>query len=134
MNVLPEGAEEGAPVSDAASLSAELSTTPDMIFQRVAARAWVHLDIAFGAEADDHFSRTLRQGWYPSSPATDLLLQMVRPGHRVLDLGANIGLFCLPLAAMGCQVVAVEASPRNAELLQASITCNRLSNLRVIHA
>src|SRR2546427_8212490 len=121
-------------MSDAASVPAGPSAMPEMIFQRVGARAWVHLDVAFGAEADDHLSRTLRQGWYPTSPATDLLLQMVRPGHRVLDLGANIGMFSLPLAAIGCEVVAVEASPRNAELLKASITRNRLANLRLIHA
>jgi FkbM family methyltransferase len=105
-----------------------------MIYQRVGARAWVHLDIAYGAEADDHLSRTLREGWFPTSPATDLLFQMVRPGDRVLDLGANIGQFCLPLAAMGCQVVAVEASPRNAQLLEASIARNQFHNLRLIHA
>src|SRR4029077_18390578 len=73
----------GMPMSDC-------SGSPEVIFQRVGARAWVHLDIAFGAEADDHLSRTLREGWFPTSPATDLLFQMVRPGDRVLDLGANI--------------------------------------------
>ena len=112
----------------------DCSGNSEVIFQRVGARAWVHLDIAFGAEADDHLAHTLRQGWFPTSPATDLLFQMARPGDRVLDLGANIGQFCLPLAAMGCEVVAVEASPRNAQLLEASIARNQFHNLRLIHA
>ncbi len=60
------------------------------------------------------------------------LLQLFMPnGARVLDLGAHIGSFSLAAAAMGCDVLAVEASPANAELIRASVRENGFSNYRL---
>lgn len=64
----------------------------------------------------------------------DVLLAALRPGDRVLDLGAHIGGFALSAAAIGCEVIAVEASPRNAELLRRSVAHNRFTNCRVVEA
>ncbi len=58
----------------------------------------------------------------------------LQPGARVLDLGAHIGGFALAAAALGCDVFAIEASPRNAELLRLSACRNGFDNLTVLHA
>ena len=50
-----------------------------------------------------------------------------RAGSWVVDAGANIGTFSLPLIAAGVNVLAFEASSRNAELLRASIAALRRS-------
>ena len=43
-------------------------------------------------------------------PVLGLLNEMVRPGWRVLDIGAGDGILSVPLSLMGCEVVAVEPS------------------------
>jgi FkbM family methyltransferase len=61
-----------------------------------------------------------------------LLQDLVKPRARVLDLGAHIGTFSLFAAALGHQVVSVEASPRNAALLKENVRRNNFGNLRLI--
>ena len=55
------------------------------------------------------------------------LLSLGREGDRrwVLDLGANIGTFTLPLLAAGVNVMSFEALPENAEMLSASVAALR---------
>jgi len=67
-------------------------------------------------------------------PLLDLAAAVVRPGDRVLDLGAHLGGFALAAASLGCEVIAVEASPQNAALLRRSAEENRFANLKVVHA
>lgn len=64
----------------------------------------------------------------------DLLLAVLRPGDRVLDLGAHLGGFAFSAAAIGCDVIAVEASPKNAELLRRSVEYNHFANCRIVEA
>jgi FkbM family methyltransferase len=59
---------------------------------------------------------------------------VLRPGDRVLDLGAHLGGFALAAAGLGCRVIAVEAAPQNAALLRRSVAENEFTNLRVVHA
>ena len=59
---------------------------------------------------------------------------LLRPGDRVLDLGAHLGGFALAAASMGCDVIAVEASAELASCVRRSAEHNRLSNLVVVHA
>lgn len=58
----------------------------------------------------------------------------VRPGDTVVDAGANIGLFTVPLAravgSTGC-VIAIEPNAAAVERLRASIALNRLTNVQV---
>jgi FkbM family methyltransferase len=61
-----------------------------------------------------------------------LLRQLLRPGDRVLDLGAHIGTVSLAAAALGCEVAAVEPDARNAALLRASADYNGFDQLQVI--
>ena len=58
-------------------------------------------------------------------------MEDIRADDRVLDIGANIGAFCLRAARMSRQVAAVE--PVTADLLQANITLNG-AEVRVFHA
>jgi FkbM family methyltransferase len=68
-------------------------------------------------------------------PLVELALGLAGPGERVLDLGAHIGAFTLPLAAAGRRVVAIEASARNVALLSASIDLNGFAEgVSLVHA
>jgi FkbM family methyltransferase len=64
----------------------------------------------------------------------DLLLGLVTAGDVVIDIGAHIGTLALPLAAAGCEVLAIEASPANARLLRAGVARNGFRRVRVIEA
>jgi len=56
------------------------------------------------------------------------LLSLLRPGGAVLDVGANIGFYTIPMAikakAVGSRVVAVEPLARNAEWLRYNLALN----------
>jgi FkbM family methyltransferase len=67
----------------------------------------------------------------------ELLLRRVQPGDTVLDVGANLGVFTLPLAervgAAG-QVFAIEASPAVFPYLERNLSANQVANVRAVHA
>jgi FkbM family methyltransferase len=123
---MPHPSPEQCPVSDGQPASAEL-------YRTISVREGLCFQIAIGAEADDPFSQAFAQGKYPSGPLTDLMFQLVRPGDAVLDLGAHVGTFSLAAAALGSRVLSLEASPRNATLLQTSVRRNGFDNMRVVH-
>jgi hypothetical protein len=60
------------------------------------------------------------------------LLDRMRPGDRVLDLGGHVGTFALAAAALGCEVACVEAAPDNLALIEASIMRNGFDRMRVV--
>lgn len=62
------------------------------------------------------------------------LFDLMRPGDRVRDLGGHIGAFSLAAAALGCEVVCVEAAPENVALLNASVVRKGFERTRVVHA
>ncbi|MDQ3896021.1 MAG: FkbM family methyltransferase, partial [Actinomycetota bacterium] len=84
--------------------------------------------------ADDSIAWALRAGAVVEEGLVNLMLDMVRPGDKVVDLGAHVGTFTLSAAAAGAQVLAVEAAPRNVALLRESVTRNCFSGVRVVHA
>lgn len=49
---------------------------------------------------------------------------LITPGCRVLDVGANVGLYTLLAAKRGAHVFAVEADPLNVEVLRHHVTIN----------
>ena len=90
--------------------------------------------VLFDSAADDPVSAALANGHPLDQHLVALMLEIVRPGDVVLDLGAHIGTFALAAAAAGCPVLAVEASSDNAALLRASASANRFRDVRVVTA
>jgi FkbM family methyltransferase len=64
------------------------------------------------------------------------LLGYVEPGSVAIDVGANIGIFTIPLAKTVVDgfVLAFEPHPGNVERLTSNIERNKLSNVEVIQA
>jgi len=67
-------------------------------------------------------------------PVMRAFLDLVAPGDHVLDLGCHLGTFSLPAAAVGAEVLAVDASPRHVEQLTAAAERNGFERIHVVHA
>jgi FkbM family methyltransferase len=93
----------------------------------------MELRLVLDSDHTDPLCRTLRNGGNPNAAALELMSRLVRPGRRVLDLGCHVGQFALTAAALGHEVLAVDGSPRNADLLRASARLNGLANLHVVN-
>lgn len=66
-----------------------------------------------------------------------LLQSRLQPGDTALDIGANVGVFTLPLAASvgrSGQDIAVEASPPVVQYLDRNVRVNQLTNVLHHHA
>jgi FkbM family methyltransferase len=73
--------------------------------------------------------------WAMTSPTEYQRILKVRRGEVVIDVGANLGGFTVPVAnSIGEEgiVVAVEPEPVNSAFLRKSIAANSLSNVRVV--
>jgi FkbM family methyltransferase len=91
------------------------------------------LDLCLPGDVYDPIAEELAAGtWVAPSPQR-LVCEWARPGRVLLDIGAHLGTVSLAAAARGARVIAVEASPRNAECLRASATANSL-DVTVVHA
>jgi FkbM family methyltransferase len=101
---------------------------------RVSPAPGLTFQVVVDERADDPLSQAFRRGDHPAADIFRLLQSLVGPGAPVLDLGAHVGAFALAAAAAGHPVLAVEASPQNAALLQASAQLNGWAHLRVVHA
>ncbi len=101
---------------------------------RVALPEGVQFTVVLDDNAPDPLTRTLATGYTLDGFLISLMLQLVQPGDRVLDLGAHVGTFSLAAAAVGCKVIAVEASPTNAGLLRAGASRNGFHDVYVVNA
>lgn len=61
------------------------------------------------------------------------LIARARPGATAFDVGANVGLFTVPLARVG-RVVAVEPVPENADRLERAVCRNDLREVQIVRA
>lgn len=64
----------------------------------------------------------------------DVATATLSPGDRVLDLGAHLGGFMLSMAALGFEVLGVEASPRCVDLVEQSLALNNFASAHIEHA
>lgn len=90
--------------------------------------------VMLDTEWHDPVTAGLSTGRTHDEPLIALMLELVKPGDWIIDLGAHVGTFSLAAAARGCGVLAIEASPNNAALLRASAARNGFHDLRVVHA
>jgi len=79
----------------------------------------------------------MRRGEYPATlrPLITVLRALAAPGSKVLDLGGYLGGFALAAAALGYDVVVVEASELNASCIRRSVAANAFVHpVRVLQA
>jgi 2-polyprenyl-3-methyl-5-hydroxy-6-metoxy-1,4-benzoquinol methylase len=102
---------------------------------RVSTDRLLNVQLAFDEEYDDPLARAVANGTAELSGALMWLLSVIKPGDRVLDVGAHLGTFALLAASLGANVTALEASPRNARLLREAAEANGIApNLSVVQA
>lgn len=90
-------------------------------------------------DGEDRFARLARRfeeemregGEAPADPLLAVVLPLARDA-RVVDVGAGVGRFTLPLAGAAREVVAVEPSPAMRERLEAHIRERNVANVRVV--
>ncbi|WP_436793924.1 FkbM family methyltransferase [Actinospongicola halichondriae] len=90
---------------------------------------------AFHAYEDDLVTEHLRDFGGHQRPDLAAMRSLVREGDVVLDIGANIGTFAIPLAASvgpSGRVFGFEASPTNADVLRRNVRSNDLIDRVVV--
>jgi FkbM family methyltransferase len=103
---------------------------------------WVH---DFGSfkmvlyESDLDFSRQVKYlgNYSTESLEAKVFEKYLKPGARILDLGANIGFYTLLASSKvgtSGHVIAVEPSPKNFKLINLSVEANSFSNVNTINA
>lgn len=90
--------------------------------------------VVIDPDVDDPVAFSISNGWTTEEAQIDLMLRFLRPGQKLLDLGAHVGTFSLAASAAGAEALAVEASPSNVALLRESARRNGFSGLRVAFA
>ena len=85
------------------------------------------IEMAVPADYDFLATHVLGAGKY-FPPHFELALELAPADGVVLDLGAHLGTFTLAAAASGRRVIAVEAAPRNVEMLTESARANGLED------
>jgi len=90
---------------------------------------WMYLDTN-----DPGISRTLLLFGSREEDHRIILKRVLRPGMRILDIGANIGYYVLMERSMigpDGHIIAVEAAPANTDLLNMSLAENNAENVTV---
>lgn len=101
--------------------------------RQIAVAPGVSFSIALSPDSGDPVCAEYLAGGLYHSNLLFLMLHQIKPGQTVVDLGAHIGTFALTAAAAGCKVVAVEANPYNAALLNRSVASNEFEHLKVFN-
>lgn len=63
-----------------------------------------------------------------------MLASQLSRGGVFIDIGANVGAYCLPVSREAKSVIAIEAHAGLAEILLGNVQSNRIANVSVIHA
>jgi FkbM family methyltransferase len=125
--------EGRGPVGDPlAGAAAGVRSRSAFVYRTVTLKNGVEYEVALNGRRGDSIEQAVAAGHMWFLDDAYLLLDLVRPGHRVLDLGGHIGTFALAAAALGCRVVCVEAAPQNVALLNASVARNGFDRLHVV--
>lgn len=87
----------------------------------------------YAFESDEDVGRPILHGVYEPH-VTAVFRQYVKPGMRVLDIGANIGYFTMLAASLVGKeghVHAIEPNARNTKLVEASRRANEYTNITI---
>lgn len=109
--------------------------TPDdaIVYRTVALKNGVRFEVALDPRRMDPIADAIVAGDTWCFDDYYVLLDQLKPGDTVLDLGAHLGTFALAAAALGCRVLCVEAAPRHVRLLEASAARNSFGRVHVVH-
>lgn len=83
---------------------------------------------------DQYIGRSFDRYGQFSMAELALLASGTEAGHTVVDIGANIGAFTIPLARRATRVVAIEAQRLIHQMLCANVALNGLTNVLTLHA
>ncbi|HEC14103.1 MAG TPA: FkbM family methyltransferase [Acidiferrobacteraceae bacterium] len=88
--------------------------------------------VSFRVDLSDHFGAFIYYGYLQESHDLNVFCRMIRTGARVVDIGANFGLYSISAARLvgaGGRVYAFEPVPESFELLQQNIKSNNLEDV-----
>ena len=102
-------------------------------FTSVAVAGHPAVDFCVDPAAGDPVAEWMLAHDWIDEPVMRAFLGLVEPGMRVLDLGSHIGTFSLPAAALGAEVISLDAAPAHVELLRAAAERNGFERLHVEH-
>ena len=98
---------------------ADRLAAPESVFE-------VEPGVVVAAELDDFMVRWAFTGGFQSEPAFVVSRSLVRPGDEVVDVGANVGLWCLGAARVAGRVTAFEPVASNHRRLCRNVSLNAL--------
>ena len=89
--------------------------------------------VAFLCDPRHHFERLIIRQGFSGHAVLDHMAAWARSGSIVIDAGANVGAYAVPLAVARQDIVvhAFEANPAVAARLAENVALNRLGNLKV---
>lgn len=82
----------------------------------------------------DPIQSEIRNKKYKTPSTYEAAFNLISNGDKVIDIGAHIGTFSFGAESLGAQVLSVDASRKNVELMRQSIARNQVLNLSVLHA
>lgn len=107
---------------------------PEMKAENHVAYAQIRdMEIAVPASLEDYAGYLLREQGRWHDPEFDFILDMVKPGDHVTDIGAGLGMYAAPLAKKtNRKLIALATSGKPAIYLKLTKAHNALSNLEIV--
>ncbi len=103
-------------------------------FARVTVAGGPAVEFCVDPQANDPVVPWLLEHDWIDEPVMRAFQSLVTPGARVLDLGSHLGLFSLPAAALGAEVIGVDANAQHVRLLREAARRNGFEKLEVVQA
>lgn len=108
---------------------------PGKVLRSVAFRESIEVKFVVDPASRDPVEKIIvEHDEFPFEPPIDVFLELIRPGDRVLDVGAHLGTFALPAATIAGEVLAVEGHPGHVAALREAAVANGFHHLRVVNA
>jgi hypothetical protein len=82
---------------------------------------------------DSHVSRQLLKNGNYNPEELERLKELVKITDNALIVGAHIGSIAIPLSKFVKKLVAIEANPRNYDLLKSNVLLNECSNIEILN-